>query len=279
MKKLALALVCLVSVAFFASCDRTIENPEPSIAVIAEEGYIQNNDIIDVNTDYSFGFIVASNAETNKELANLLVNVEIFDVEGNSIGLTEWDNLDLTGMTSYPYRETLTIEYGRDEIVGTCVITAKVTDAAGEINTATINLSINNPAQQLIARTFEWYRLGNTITGLEEFGLWWDRNLKATHAQIKPLVGAKLFIFDAEDWEATATDLDKAALFNAAVENNEAVTLYDGINTDVAGDKDYDEVIGSITEDGDMYLIHITHYNRGAFVDQGYPFTITGEAK
>ena len=40
MKKLALALVCLVSVAFFASCDPTVEHPEPTIALLTGEGYI-----------------------------------------------------------------------------------------------------------------------------------------------------------------------------------------------------------------------------------------------
>ena len=52
MKKLALALVCLVSVAFFASCDPEITNPEPTIAVITGENYVYDGQTIDVNTDY-----------------------------------------------------------------------------------------------------------------------------------------------------------------------------------------------------------------------------------
>ena len=269
MKKLALALMCLVSVAFFASCDpQDVTNAEPTIQVIQDEGFIQDNAVVDLGTEYYFGFAGASNPQTNKELASLVVKV----------GDTEWANVDLTGMTEF--RHVDTVMWGLEkELIGSDVITAVLTDAAGKTATATINVSINEPAQPLVSHTFEWYRLGNTVTGLDQFGLWWDRNLKATHAQIKPLDGTKLFQFDASKWDEVATDLDKAALFSAALEAGENINLYDGINTDISGDKDYNDVIGTITEDGAYHLIHITHYNRGAFVSQGYPFTITGEAK
>ena len=282
MKKLALALVCFASVAFFASCNPVVDNPEPTIAIMTGENFItgtvDNPTIIDAydETNYQYGFHVESNAQTKKELAELKVHYELIDAQGTR---TYDSIIDLTGKTAFDFQDCLYEEEDTRTIVTEFNIQATVTDVDGKTNTATIAMKFDLTAQPLIARTFEWYRLGNTITGLEEFGLWWDRNLKATHAQIKPLDGAKLFIFDAEDWEAIATDVDKAALFNAAIENGQAVSLYDGINTDVAGDKDYDDVIGSITADGTMYLIHITHYFRGTFVSQGYPYTITGEAK
>ena len=64
MKKLALALVCLVSVAFFASCDPTTDQPEPSIAILSGleyvNGTVDNPQIIpmDDNVDWKFGFHV-----------------------------------------------------------------------------------------------------------------------------------------------------------------------------------------------------------------------------
>ena len=73
MKKLALALVCLVSVAFFASC--TPEG-DPTIQVLNEEGYVQSGDVVDVNTDFNFGFVMASNAQTGKELTSLILKID-----------------------------------------------------------------------------------------------------------------------------------------------------------------------------------------------------------
>ena len=76
MKKLALALMCLVSVAFFASCDKdpiipidpVITHPEPSIVIIAEEGYLYDGQVIEANQVYPYGFRAASNDSTKKEL-------------------------------------------------------------------------------------------------------------------------------------------------------------------------------------------------------------------
>lgn len=265
MKKLALALVCLASVAFFASCQ---QNGVPSIQVLNEEGYVKDGDVIDLGDEVNFGFVMSSAIESNSPLTSLIIKID-----DNAP-----DTVALTG-TSYTYRGTLVYGLEKDEIVGNSTITATVYDATGQFATASITISLNQAAQSLVGRTFEWYRLGNTITGLEEYGLWWDRNLKATHAQIKPLDGVKLFKFEATKWTETTTDVEKAALFSAALEAGEAISLYDGINTDIAGDQDYDEVIGTITADGEYHLMHITHYNRGTFQNAGYPYTITGEAK
>ena len=269
MKKLALALACLVSVAFFASCDKPVENPEPSIAILNEEGYVQNNDVVDLNTEVKFGFVVSSNSQTQKALQSLVVKID--DVV--------WANLtdSLTGLTTYTYKDVVEYKLERDSIIGASVITATVTDEAGQMNTATINLKLNQPAHPLMARTFEWYRLGNTQTGLEEFGLNWEKNIKDTHAQIKPLDGVKLFIFNPSDWGTVATDLDKAALFNKAIENNSSVEVYNNVSTTAGGT--YDDVIGTVKEDGSCYLIHVTKCVIGDFQSQGYPITISGETK
>ena len=84
MKKLALALMCLVSVAFFASCTQPVENPEPSIAVVTGENYIYDGQTIDLGVNYNLGFRVASNSQTMKELAK-------FQLETSSVGLEEED--------------------------------------------------------------------------------------------------------------------------------------------------------------------------------------------
>lgn len=267
MKKLALALVCIASLAFFASCNK---EGQPTIQVYnGEDGYVLATDTVNVNTEVNFGFVVASSATTNKELVSLVVKVDD----------TEWANKDLTGMTEYTYTDKVVYEYDRDEIVGTSVITATVTDAAGQVATATINLTINQPAQPLIARTFTWYRLGNTITGLDEYGLNWRGNYpRDTYAKLEPKDGVKLYIFNSEDWTNTTTDLEKAALFNNALETMTPAENYFNVNVTQAN-MTYDDVIGTVLADGTCHLIHVTSSKATYLGTQGTEITITGESK
>jgi hypothetical protein len=186
----------------------------------------------------------------------------------------EWTNLDLTGETSYVYIDSVFYQLEKDEIVGKSIIKAIVTDEANETATATITLSINKPAYPLVAHTFEWYRLGDTQTGLEEFGLYWERNIKDTHAQIKPLTGVTLYTFNSSVWDATTTDVEKAALFSDGATE---ISVYNNVST-TAGDT-YNDVIGTKMANGEMHLIHVTKCVIDAYQSAGYPIHITGEAK
>ena len=73
MKKLALALVCFASVAFFASCQQEITNPEPTISVITDEGFVDNDDVVNLEQPIVYGFQMASNSQTKKELKQLSI--------------------------------------------------------------------------------------------------------------------------------------------------------------------------------------------------------------
>ena len=260
MKKLALALACLVSLAFFASC--TPEG-EPTIQVLIEEGYVQSGDVVNVNTDFNFGFVMASNIQTGKELSSLIIKIDDEDP----------DTLNITG-TEYTYKGTLRYEFLRDEIVGESTITAIVVDAAGKTAATYITLTINNPAQPLATVDFEWYRLGDTQTGLEEYGLFWEKNIKETHAQIKPMEGVTLYSFSADKWEATTTDVEKAALF---ADGALTMAVYNNVSTTAGGS--YNDVIGTKMADGTLHLINVTKCVIGAYQSQGYPITISGQAK
>ena len=273
MKKLALALMCLVSVAFFASCDPEITNPEPTIAILAENGYLQNNQTVDITEDYPFGFIVASNPETNKQLASLVINVEAFDNNDSLIESRVWANVSLTGETS-PYTHRDTLRFSRNEIVGSCVITAKVADAAGESATATIKVSLNQPAEPLTVADFDWFRQGNTQTGLEEYGLYWERNIKSPFAQIKPIQGVILYKFDSEVWDRIAYENQKAALFADG-----AVTASVYNNVDVNENGTYNDVIGTRMPDGTLHLMLVEMCRVGSYEPAGTPIHIYGKAK
>ena len=267
MKKLALALMCLVSVAFFASCDPEIAG-NPTINAHLEEGFVQNGDVVSFSDTVYFGFDMSYNIASGSKLSNLVVKVDD----------EVWDNIDLNGETEYVY--TSAMVFNKKEMVD-CVISAVVTDNAGNSATCTITFSIDGEsAQELFARTFEWYRLGTTTTGLEEMGLYWEKNIKATHAQIKPLPGVSLFQFalnDSSIWDNTLTDLDKAALFSEA--EDYIVSVYNNVATEGENDKIYNDVIGTLTADGTYHLILVEKMHWDAFVSQGYPFHITGYVK
>ncbi len=262
MKKLALALVCFASVAFFASCDpEDVTNPEPSIQVLQEEGYIQDNQVVDLGVDYTFGFVVASNLQTNKDLASLIVKV----------GDVQWANVDLTGLKEYTHRDT--VAWGLEkEIIGSDVITAVVTDADGKTATATINVSINKPAQPLEVTEFTWNRHGGAAaTGLDEFGLEWNSNAKEIYAVITPKADAQLYKFDPAVWASTTTNAQKAALFSEAI----SISQFKEISC-TAANKDYDIVLGTYYNN-EYHLIHVTHSS--AYTFKGTDVTITGETK
>lgn len=271
MKKLALALVCLVSVAFFASCDPEITNPEPSIALITGENYVYDGQTIDVNTDYLFGVRAASNSQTGKELASFKMELKIMDMY-DQVEYTQDTTYAISG-TEYVYQDTLGFTYNR-ELVGKVEITATAIDADGKSCHVTIKLNVNQPAQPLEVKDFEWYRLGNTQTGLEEYGLFWERNAKSPYAQIKPLNGVTLYKFDSSVWAATTTDVQKAALFS---DSNFVVSVYN--NVDVNANGDYDDVIGTRMENGTMHLINVKKCTIDAQQTQGRPIHITGQSK
>ena len=272
MKKLALALVCLVSVAFFASCTDPVENPQPSIQILNEAGYIQDSAIVDVDTDVLFGFVVASNPQTQKELASLVVKV----------GDIEWANKDLTGMTEYTYRDTVNYGLQKDMIIGVDVITAVVTDVAGQTATATIHLSINQPAQPLIGSSIEWIRRGSnveetTAAEMATYGLQWTGSYKAAMVTIEPLNDdVIMYLCNGDDYATITNTTEKVNYFSALAESNEPIAKYREITTNNSAD--YNDMLAVIYGDN-QYLIHITHATIDYIPSVRTDITITGEAK
>ena len=262
MKKLALALVCFASVAFFASC--TEQKGQPTIAVHQEEGYVKDGDVVNLGEEVNFGFTMATAANSKAQLSKLIIKID--DEQPDTIALTG---------TTYTYRGTIVYQPERDEIVGSSTISATVYDTDGEFATTSLGLSLNQTEEPLAEVDFEWYRLGNTQTGLEEYGLYWDQNAKAPFAQIKPLTGVILYKFESSVWEEVRYETQKAAKFadgatTAAMYNNVDVNLANGT---------YDDVIGTRMPDGTLHLIHVTSHRVGAQQSAGRPIYINGQAK
>ena len=275
MKKLALALVCFASVAFFASCQQEITNPEPSISLITDDGFVKNGDVIDVEQVFVYGFQMASNSQTKKELKQLSLSTTFIDLEGNE-STPEEEIISLAGKTEYRFVDTVAYEVTRD-VMGTIKTVATVTDVDGKVNTATLTLSLNEPAEPLEEADFTWFRHGsNPAEGLEEYGLEWTGNGKEVFAIIKPVEGATLYGFGvgSDVWNEVTTDVEKVAAFTEGLHS----VMDDFRGVSAWNTKDYDYVIGTLYE-GEYHLIHITHGQVDNNGSAGTDITITGKAK
>jgi hypothetical protein len=267
MKKLALALVCFASLAFFASCAK---EGQPTIQVLNEEGYVLDGQTINVGEEINFGFVVASSAETNKELSTLVVKIDDYEE------LT--DTINLAGMTSYTYKGTISYS-AKDEIIGTSIITAIVTDVAGQTATASINLTINQPDQPLLGSPITWVRRGANNQNAEEmagYGLQWTGTYKDPFATIKPVDGAQLYVCDGADYEGIVTMSDKNAYFTNLAETATPAEFYRNIDANASAN--YDDMLAVIYGDK-LTLVHITHAKVESITTVGTQITITGELK
>lgn len=272
MKKLALALVCLIGVAFLSSCDpkNVVENPQPSIAFLTGDEYIQDGNVLDYYGDYYFGVRAASNPETLEPLSRLLITYKSGDfsviLEDTLISGTEFTYVGEIGGWDDD-------EDDAKEIIGSFEITAEVTDAAGEKKSITMKCDVDLE-DDLIPFDFEWNRHGGQpATGIDDYlGLKWGKNLKdEIYAVIEPVEGALMYRLDPKDWDATQTESQLAALLSEATPINELREV-----SCTAADKDYDIVIATTYQDINN-LIHITHSH--AYTFKGTDVTITGQTK
>ena len=277
MKKLALALVCFASVAFMASCVKTVEHPEPSLAVMTGENHLYDGQTIDLGTEYILGFRAASNSETMKELATFNLNAKLYDLD-NVLVQTADTTFTISG-SEYVYQEPWT--FGFRELVGKAIFTATVADVDGKTNSTTINVNLNNPAVELTVTDITWVRRGaNSLNAAEMaiYGLKWVAR-DAYHANIQPLnENCKLYVVEnnAEAYNAITTDIAKAAYFAQLMETGHPVNEYRNIST--SQDGEYNDILAVIDANGEQHLILFVkaHVETGSF---GTQTTITGKAK
>ena len=233
----------------------------PTVVVLAEEYYLIDGSIVEAGVTYNYGFHMASDVGLSS--LSVLINDNLADA------------VDLTGLLSYDYRNTLLFEMEK-EIVGDCTIMAEVTDVNGQSSSVSFTVLINQELE-LLATPFEWIRVGAAhATGLEVFGLSWEVNYKDVYARIRPLAGVTLFQFDSSVWSDVTTGTDKAMLFANAIESG--VSLYEYAHVSVTAAQDYDDVIGTVLPDGTMHLIHVTHCEV-RYDGKLLKVTITGETK
>ena len=261
--------MCLVSIAFFASC-----NPEgqPTINAHLEDGYIQNGDVVSYSDTVYFGFDMSYSLASGSKLSNLVVKVDD----------EEWDNIDLNGETEYVY--TSAMVFNKKEMIG-CVISAVVTDYAGQTASSTITFSIDSESpiddEPLMARTFDWCRKGLTLESEEEMaavGLTWPGNYRDNvYVTIKPLAGCSMYIIeDGDKFDAIKTEGEKEAFFNELTETATPDTQYKEIRADQGGT--YNTMLAVIDDEGETHLVH---FNRATaeLVTAGALIHLFGELK
>ena len=271
MKKLALALMCLVSVAFFASC-----NPEgqPSISTYIDEDFVTDGQTVYMDDQVNFGFVMSSSPVSNSTLSSLVVKIDD----------EEWETVDLTGKTQYTYKDSF--GFRNREIIDEIVITAVVTDATGQFATASIKLFVdgeNHNDEPLIASTFDWSRKGVTLESAEEMhaiGLDWPGNYRdAVYVTIKPMANCSMYIIeDGDEFANITTKNEKDEFFADLMENSTPDTQYKEIRADQTGTHTYNTMLAVIDADGEYHLVHFSK-STGELVTAGALIHLIGELK
>ena len=282
MKKLALALVCFASVAFFASCQQEITNPEPTISVITDEGFVDNDDVVNLEQPIVYGFQMASNSQTKKELKQLSIASYFIDLDGNE-ELQEEEIIPLTGKTEYRFVDTVMYEITTRDLVGSVKNVATVTDVDGKVKTATLEFDLNQPAQPLISRAINWVRSGQTVenateTDMANMGLQWTGSYRDIMATIRPLDNATLYLCPGEDFDEITTDVEKAEYFASLPEYTHATAIDKYRNISAEQSHTYNDML-AVVYNGGCYLIHITYAKVDNLGSAGTKITITGDTK
>lgn len=140
MKKILLALTCLVTTVFFASCtqeqiDDFLEK-KPNVAFVEAEGYISSNTSVLVGTELMFQVKASPNSGSNSPLAH--INFAVTDIHGQTVK-------DVNPTIEDPTGETVFTESFATEKASTYVITVTVTDEAGKANVAELTVTYMNP--------------------------------------------------------------------------------------------------------------------------------------
>ena len=236
MKKLALALVCLVSVAFFASCQKEAGNP--TINFVQGEGYISTDATVEANTDFMFGIQAKSNETTQELLTKCFIQIlmgeeRVYDTLIENINQNQY-NFD--GGLNLPE--------------GVYTITATVHNTADMTAECSMTITSIVSAQPLQVNDIEWVKTGHNVQDLSAYGLVWKTtNYKDPFTHILPAEGCMLFACsgDGDKFANINTDLDLAAEFSRLQEmtvlpSNINTTEYNKVDCNPAN-KDYNDLL------------------------------------
>lgn len=267
MKRFALALLCIVSVAFFASCSKDEDKAgNPTINFVQDEGYISSGDTIEALTPYMFGIQAKSNETTKELLTKCFIQVlrgeeRVYDTLVDNINQNQYNFDGQIALPEGDYTIIATVHNDKD-MTAECrmTITSVVTDTPLEV------------------KDFTWNRHGgDDATGLAEYGLEWKSNLKDVFAQIKPMDGYTLYELNSEDWTNTQTINEKTLLLTNVATEGQSIPVFNKISAFTpASNLDY--VLATINfTTYDAHILHITSSEVTTF--KGTDVKIFGQAK
>lgn len=270
MKKLALALMCLVSVAFFASCKKTVEHPEPSISFLVAENFISSDATLQTGDVAYFSVKAVANSQTNKLLKTISFMIIDDDTETR---LYDTIDQDLNA-------GSVVFDYGYHfKKAGNYSVVANIIDADGKTNEARLKITVET---KLVETAFSWVRTGANVTEttaaqLASVGLQWTGSAKDIFATIKPLEGTKLYVRPGNDYANLLSVNQMAAYYSSFSETTLPSESYRNISATQSAD--YNDMLFTLTTDGNYHAVLIQHAaieNLGA---QGTQITITGNRK
>ncbi|MCQ2306401.1 MAG: hypothetical protein MJ000_02405 [Bacteroidales bacterium] len=263
MKKLTLALMCLVGVLFMTSCSKDDDDPKlPTIEFVnAGEGYVYQN--TEVYSGDMVGFQIKAIATDANDLLTSLYFKVIYNNE--VLGDT---TITLDKLTTY----TFTAEPEPMDLPGG-LVTVEATVKTKKNNTATAKVNITVLDATLEVNDLSWVRVGGTPgTGLEQFGLEWKSNVKEVKAKIVPVEGAELKILEGVEFASITTEVGKKNAFESATPAEKFHEVSCEAN------KDYNFVIMTQYNDN-LYLINVKKGTVEKQPDNSMKITITGQWK
>ena len=278
-----------VSKSLQVQLQKTIIEGKPSIAIMTGDNFITGTvdypTVIDANDENAlglkYGFHAESSAETMKKLASLKLTWDLTYYDGDEPEPESYETtIDLTGMTSYDFEDYL-FEQRKIITLVDGTITAVVTDADNQTDTAVIAFTIEMIEAPLIAYTFEWVRkgpnlIGNTEEEMAAMGLKWAGNYKEVFATIEPINDdVVLYLCDGDDFYDIDFSSDKYTYFTNLVETATPIERYRNIT--IQNSADYNDMLAVIYGDK-LNLIHINHAEVEISAS-GTQVTISGEAK
>lgn len=273
-------IICLLIGASFIGCSKKVDNQNPNVSIVSEEGFTTGEKHLFTGTTVKFGF----NATSNVQTAEKLVKFQVFVAQAGG----EWiyDSIYvLNNEDNFHTEGEFTFERLGDWRIG-----GRVFDAANNWTTAYIDIHV----QEDMEESFTWQQVGqDTVTGFGDYGLLWHDREEIDSVSVSldtiSLLPAddsiSLYLFDMSKWEEIDTYDGKAALFKD-IKKNPKNYKSNKINAyNIFANKEavtYDEVIAVMNEHehGENLLLLISDSYSENYTDNGLRhLTVNGMLK
>lgn len=271
-------IICLLLGASFIGCSKKVDNQNPIVSIVSDEGFTTGEEHLFTGTTVKFGFNATSNAVTAEKLAKFQVFVAkpggewIYDT---TYFLNSEDNFYAEGEFTF-------------ERLGDWRIGGRAFDAANNWSTAYIDIHV----QEDMEEPFVWQQIGqDSVTGFGDYGLlWFDREVIDSVSVALDTIcllpiddSVSLYRFDKSKWDEIDTYDGKATLFKDIKKNpknykDNKISVYN-----IFANKEavtYDEVIAVMNEkeNGEHLLLLINDSYSEVYHELRH-LTVNGKSK